>query len=391
MSNQVYLEIGSMKSMDVTFSLERPRLIRLCTTLVRNAEVAEDLTQEVLLEAWLHLHELRDPVRFQQWLTGIARNICLRWLRKQGRELSRRAEMYMFSEEREYDLEDMLADDYDIEVELERKELIELLDRSLALLPPETRTVLIERYVNESPLVEVAERLGTNRDAIAMRLQRGKLALKRLLLNETSFVGVGEQQESRWEQTSLWCFQCGLHKLLARHFNPGEATLLLKCPGCGVHTETMLAQTSESQLFAGIKGVKPATKRLLQWINRYYRPQQETLMAACLRCGRPIPFRHCVPDAYPAGFHHEPGLSNYCATCNISNWSSLDFMLFSLPEAQRFWKEHPRLRTLPQQELEVFGRPALLTTFESITEQTRLDIITSADSFMVLNMHGGSV
>ena len=65
-------------------------------------------------------------------------------------------------------------------------------------------------------------------------------------------------------------------------------------------------------------------------------------------------------------------------------------MLFSLPEAQHFWKKHPRLRTLPQQELEVVGRPALLTTFESITEHARLDIVTSADSFMVLNIYEGS-
>jgi RNA polymerase sigma-70 factor (ECF subfamily) len=389
MNNQAHLKIGNM---DATFMLERPRLIRLCTTLVGNAEVAEDLAQETLLEAWLHLHDLRDPSRFQQWLTGIARNICLRWLRKQGRELARRAEIHELTGEREQSLEETLADDYDIEVELERKELIELLDRSLAQLPSDTRTVLIERYVNESPLIEVAERLSTNHDAIAMRLQRGKLALKRVLLNEMSLMGTGEQQKDTWEQTSLWCFQCGLHKLLVCQFNPDEATLLLKCLGCGMHTETMLAQSRESQMFTGIKGVRPATTRLLQWINRYYQPRQETLMAACLFCGRLIPFQHSVPvpSISPASFHHEPGLSNHCVTCNISNWSSLDFMLFSLPETQRFWKEHPRLRTLPQQDLEVAGRPALLTTFESVTEQVRLDIVTSADSFIVLNIYGGS-
>ena len=385
MDHQAYLEIGSM---DATFMLERPRLIRLCTTLVENAEVAEDLVQETLLEAWLHLQDLRDPGRCKQWLTGIARNVCLRWLRKQGREMARRTEIHELVSESECGLEDVLADDYDIEVELERKELIELLDRSLALLPPETRTVLIGRYVNESPLAEVAERLGTNRDAVAMRLQRGKLALKRVLLNEMRLVDTGEQQKDRWEQTSLWCFQCGLHKLLARQFNPDEATLLLKCSGCGMHTETMLAQTRESRLFAGIKGIKPATIRLLQWINRYYQPRQETLMASCLCCGRLIPFLRSIPITSPAGFHHEPGLSNYCASCNIANWSSLDFMLFSLPEVQHFWKKHPRLRTLPQQDLEVVGRPALLTTFESITEQARLDIVTSADSFVVLNIYG---
>lgn len=145
MSHQAFLKIGSTESVDVTFSLERPRLIRLYTLLVGNAEVAEDLTQEALLEAWRHPHERRDPGRLQPWLTSIARNVCSRWLRKHGRELARRAELYRFGEEEAQNLEDVLADDYNIEVELERKELIEVLDRSLTLLPPETRTILIER------------------------------------------------------------------------------------------------------------------------------------------------------------------------------------------------------------------------------------------------------
>ncbi|MCB0214705.1 MAG: hypothetical protein KDJ52_35530, partial [Anaerolineae bacterium] len=31
---------------------ERPRLIRLCTAILGNADAAEDVTQEALLEAW---------------------------------------------------------------------------------------------------------------------------------------------------------------------------------------------------------------------------------------------------------------------------------------------------------------------------------------------------
>ena len=43
----------------------------------------------------------------------------------------------------------MVTDDYDLEMELERKELIELLDHALTLLPAATRMLLIKRYVEE--------------------------------------------------------------------------------------------------------------------------------------------------------------------------------------------------------------------------------------------------
>ena len=68
-------------------------------------------------------------------------------------------------------LKHAFADPFDIEVELERKELIALLDRAMSALPPETRTAL----------AEIAAQLGMNAGAIAMRLQHGRLALRRVL------------------------------------------------------------------------------------------------------------------------------------------------------------------------------------------------------------------
>ncbi len=166
---------------------EWTRLVRLCAIITNDREAAEDLAQETMLEAWRHQHALRDPEKQTQWLSGIARNVCLRWQRKLGRELAHSAVVHApsFGQEMAV-LEETLADDYDIEVELERKELIELLDRAMAALPQETRTVLVKRYVEESPLAEVAAQLGTNTSAVAMRLQRGKLALRRMLMKEMS-------------------------------------------------------------------------------------------------------------------------------------------------------------------------------------------------------------
>jgi RNA polymerase sigma factor (sigma-70 family) len=77
-----------------------------------------------------------------------------------------------------------LADDFDLEVDLERDDLAWLLDRALALLPPETREILVQKYVEECPQADVAARLGLTEGAVEARLQRGKLALRRVLTTD---------------------------------------------------------------------------------------------------------------------------------------------------------------------------------------------------------------
>jgi RNA polymerase sigma factor (sigma-70 family) len=140
---------------EVALSGERTSLVRLWAQITGDAEAAEDLAQETLVKALRHTSQLRDGDKRAQWLNAIARNECLQWARIRGRELARRVPATPGGDLSASIHEDALADDFDVEVELERAELAHLLDRALALLPPTMRTVLIERYVHESSLAEV--------------------------------------------------------------------------------------------------------------------------------------------------------------------------------------------------------------------------------------------
>src|SRR5688572_30225603 len=173
---------------------ERAHLLRLCRHFTRDADAAEDLTQEALFEAWRAAHKLSDaatPDDRRRWLAGIARNVCMRWARRRGRDLAHlaptpRAADTAAAPESASATEaiSLVPDEFDLEVELERAELVTLLDRAMALLPPDTRRVLYEQIVAESPLAETAQRLGLSEGAVAMRLHRGKLALRRILTTE---------------------------------------------------------------------------------------------------------------------------------------------------------------------------------------------------------------
>jgi hypothetical protein len=192
-----------------------------------------------------------------------------------GATLAHRAKAHPDQDTALAELEDCLADDVDLEVELERKELIELLDRALALLPPETRIILIKCYVEESPVAEVAAQLGINAMAAAMRLQRTKLALRRVLTRDLSqelvAYGIHTSGTDQWEETRLWCPCCGKNRLLG-HFIPNNGGLLLHCPACKVGTEGNIVDNHRAELFGYAKTYKPAFSRLLTWGETYYSP-----------------------------------------------------------------------------------------------------------------------
>ena len=60
----------------------RANVYRWCRHLLRNDELALDVSQEVLLAAYENLGRFGERARFSSWLFAIARNRCLSQLRK---------------------------------------------------------------------------------------------------------------------------------------------------------------------------------------------------------------------------------------------------------------------------------------------------------------------
>ncbi len=122
------------------------------------------------------------------------------------------------------------ADEFDLEFELERHELADLLDRAMALLSADARELLVERYVRDAPYAEIATRLGLSEGQVEKRLQRGKLALRRVLttdlLDDAAAYGLSAEIDG-WQGTRIWCPLCGRRRLEARFTRDRE--LWLRC------------------------------------------------------------------------------------------------------------------------------------------------------------------
>ncbi|WIG62044.1 MAG: hypothetical protein OJF49_004793 [Ktedonobacterales bacterium] len=377
---------------------ERGRLVKLCAHLTSRPDIAEDLAHEALLEAWRHQGTLRDPDRFAQWLSGIARNVCLRWARRQGRDLAHIAELSHNGDGAPLDLDDALLAETDLEFDLERHELALLLDRALALLPPETRSVLIAHYVEESPLAQVAAQLGVNASAVAMRLQRGKVALRRVLTTEFSAEMAAYRPDVTsahgWQETRIWCLSCGQRRLLGR-YHPSEGELWLRCPDCS-HGEDLMIHTHALEILGGVQGYQRAYNRLFGWIDRFYRPHLATRTVPCLRCGNILPLhvKPLTPSGPPTGAtpplppEIDAGLYYTCPLCERDCWESLGGLVLALPEARRFQRRNQRIRSLPTSEVEYSGRPALVTRFASVAGQEQLVAVSAADTLELLMVEG---
>jgi RNA polymerase sigma factor (sigma-70 family) len=395
-------QIGGIAT-DFLSAEERSRLVGLCRKLTGNPDAAEDLAQETLLLAWRGIAGLREPEKRAQWIAGIARNVSLRWLRQQGREQARKIILPPNAEEPgTTTLEEMVADEFDLEVELERRELVTLLDRALALLPTETRAVLIKRYIEESPLAEIAAQLDTNASAVAMRLQRGKLALRKVLTSEMREEIASYEQaasEQTWEQTSLWCHLCGQHRLLG-YKQPEHGSLYLKCPACSLGG-VILSRNESIPALKGIKSFRPAYTRLSEWCHTYYRQGLRDGSMRCETCGRSMPVRISPPDEIrqlswldhetPEWLGQRNGrlVNGICVHCSSINCITLDTLALFLPEGRTFMRSQQRIRRLPHRTIEFAGRPAITTRFESVTESASFEVISDYETYEVLKIVEG--
>jgi RNA polymerase sigma-70 factor (ECF subfamily) len=373
---------------DLTLPAERARLVRLCACLVGNSEAAEDLAQETLVEAWRHVHKLHDPSGRDRWLAAIARNVCRRWLRARGRELARRA--YERPDTNAAEPVDGPADEFDVEVDLERHELAQLLDRALALLPAVTRQVLIESYVEELPQAEVAARLRLSEGAVAMRLHRGKLALRRVLATdlaqEAAAYGLVDEDAQEWHETRIWCSSCGQHRFMGA-FNQRTGDLVLRCPACR-YSGVNLTLAERGEPLHGGKGHRPALSRLMAWADRYFRQALIHDTVPCRMCGRPVSARMGMPHYVPPAMRHLRGMYVACDGCGCASDLSLTGLALWSPAGRRFWRAHPRLRALPEREVEAAGRAVLVTSFESVVDAARLDVVSARDTYEILSVHG---
>ncbi|MEO7911973.1 MAG: RNA polymerase sigma factor [Roseiflexaceae bacterium] len=381
---------ANMFQIDGVLPSEWPRLVRLCAHFTGDHDAAEDLAQETLIEAWRHQDRVYDWQGYSSWLSAIARNVSLRWIRQRGREGARLVTSLDDATDTSEHIEQLPAAHDDFTIELERAELADLLDQALALLPAESRRVLVEKYIDELPLGEIAGRLGLSTGAVAVRLHRGRLALQRVLTTDlreaAASYGMNAPINDGWQETRIWCPGCGRRRLNGR-LVPSTGELALRCIDCTPMPDMHVAYAQLPELMHGIKGYKPALSRLMTWSDAYYRRGRVGRALRCLFCGHPTLLRDGQLSDEPKRIHLMLPLHATCAHCGETTSTAHAVIGLCMPEGQRFWKAHPKIHLRSTAEINAAGSSAIVSSFASLTDSARFDVVTTRDTVEVVSVH----
>ena len=373
----------------VALSGERPRLVRLCARLTDNSSAAEDLAQETLFEAWRSRARLRDLNEIAPWLTAIARNVCLRWQRAQGREQRLYIDQPVDGAEMPDPLDITPTPNGDLSLQLERHELANLLGRAMALLPVETREALVASYLDGMPQHELAARLGLREGALRARLHRGRQMLRRALEDnlraDALTWGLLATDEPRWQETRIWCPFCGIHHLSCR-LDREAGAFSFRCAGaCQPGISYVVGCGEQALMTASLTSPKALLSRHCVELGDIYRGMMAGTPLDCPECGAPGQVTVWQPNHDMPAPILAHGIATTCPRCGITDCASPWHLALDTRQAIQFWRRHPRMRALPVRTLDFAGRPAVWTGFESGSDHARLDIITARDTLEVLH------
>jgi RNA polymerase sigma-70 factor (ECF subfamily) len=153
------------------------RIYNFAFRFLKNAEAAEDATQEVFVKMMRHANQFHGDAKLSTWLFSITANWCRDYLRKADNK-AKEAEDVLVT----LPTPPELAPDRG----LERRETEQRVQRALQLLTPEQReAILLSRYQGLS-YAEIAQIAGCSEGAVKTRVFRAMETLKKALVNAAS-------------------------------------------------------------------------------------------------------------------------------------------------------------------------------------------------------------
>ncbi len=171
-----------------TQELERFRsaVTRYIHSLVRDASEAEDLAQETILRAHQQRSTLRDPAALESWLYQIATHLSIDVLRHRARTIQRIVDTPV---EQLSITDDVQTSPFNI---LKRHEMSECVQRYIATLSDDYKSVLLLHDADGLTAGEIAHLLELPKTTVKMRLHRARQRVK-LALNSACAFGRDER------------------------------------------------------------------------------------------------------------------------------------------------------------------------------------------------------
>lgn len=170
---------GDMAAFEELVARHRDKIYARAFSMLRNEEDATDLSQEAWVKGWQRLVQFQGDASFATWMTRIVINLCLDQLRKQKRVKSESIDQ-MDAESGGVERQLPIINPNPTEG-LERGELRQRIDKALAQLSYEHRTVLILHEFEELEYKLIAKKMGCSIGTVMSRLFYARRKMAALL------------------------------------------------------------------------------------------------------------------------------------------------------------------------------------------------------------------
>ena len=168
---------GDTQAFEALVLRHKRRVLAVAQRITNNREDAEDVAQESLHKAFLHLGDFRERSQFSTWLTRIVMNQAFMLIRR------RRGVVEVLPENPEdgakSNAESFVDQKPNPEESCWRHERTELLTAAINRLGPKVRSTILLRDIEERSAGETAQILGTSIGAVKARVFQGRRKLRR--------------------------------------------------------------------------------------------------------------------------------------------------------------------------------------------------------------------
>ena len=149
------------------------KIYRIALYYVRDTVAADTLTQDTFVKAFEHIGRFREEAQFETWLTRIAINLSLNYLKQQQRERKRNAGDILAQNPQGEPVALQVADPGGSpEEQLLRKETMARIGRALSLMSQQQKIVFQLRHYEGLSLEEIREVTQLNVGTIKSHLFR---------------------------------------------------------------------------------------------------------------------------------------------------------------------------------------------------------------------------
>lgn len=146
---------GKEEAFGLLIQKHRPHLYRLCLRMLANHEDAEDVLQQVFIQAYRHLASFQRKSQFSTWLYAIALNRARNHLR--ARKAVRTVPLEFKTQGRDEVMAHQLPETVPTPDEIvEKRSDLEHVMQNIRALPSEYREIFVMHYVQNLTLRDIA-------------------------------------------------------------------------------------------------------------------------------------------------------------------------------------------------------------------------------------------